>query len=209
MLLTLLWRDRMQTTITIIRHAPTEYNKKSIFMGTKDIPVNSFDEKDIQIIRDNEYIKQASFLYSSPLLRALGTAKTIANNQKSVITDTRLIERCLGDWQGVSKKILYERYPDAFINGKMDFYYTPQNGEPYDTMVKRISDFIIEKYRLENNLVIVTHNGVFRVMKSLLTGEVLSNVFSEFEPYLSPQTFCVSDELLDTIISNPLYTVDK
>ena len=67
MLLTLLWRDHMQTTITVIRHAPTEYNKKSIFMGTKDIPVDSFDEKGIQIIRDNEYIKQVSFLYSSPL----------------------------------------------------------------------------------------------------------------------------------------------
>lgn len=36
-------------------------------------------------------------------------------------------------------------------------------------------------------------------MKSPLTGEQLSNVFSEFEPHLIPQTFNVDEELLNTI----------
>lgn len=46
-------------------------------------------------------------------------------------------------------------------------------------------------------------------MKSPLTGEQLSNVFSEFEPHLIPQTFNVDEELLNTIEKNPFYTIDK
>lgn len=200
----------MYTTITIIRHAPTEYNKKKIFMGTKDVLINiqELDGEKIKTIRRNEYIQSVNTWYSSPLSRAIDTAKAVSIN-KNIILDDRLIERCLGDWQGVSKSKVQEKYPEAFINGKMDFYHTPINGEPYEQLVKRVSDFIIERCKEARDLVLVTHNGVFRVMKSLLTGERLADVFLEFEPYLEPQTFFVPDELLEKIAANPFYTADE
>ena len=200
----------MSTTITIIRHAPTEYNKKEIFMGTKDVPINiqELDGEKIETIRKNEYVQSVNIWYSSPLSRAINTAKAVSIDN-NIILDDRLIERCLGDWQGVSKSKVQEKYPEAFINGKMDFYYTPKNGEPYEELVKRVSDFIIERCKESSDFVLVTHNGVFRVMKSLLTGERLSDVFLEFEPYLVPQTFLVTDELLERIATNPFYTADE
>ncbi len=199
----------MSTTITIIRHAPTEYNKKEIFMGTKDVPINiqELDGEKIEAIRKNEYIQRVNTWYSSPLSRAINTAKVVSINN-NIILDDRLIERCLGEWQGVSKSKVQEKYPEAFINGKMDFFHTPKNGEPYEKLVKRVSDFIIERCKEASDLVLVTHNGVFRVMKSLLTGERLADVFLEFEPYLVPQTFLVTDELLEKIATNPFYTAD-
>lgn len=200
----------MSTTITIIRHAPTEYNKNKIFMGTKDVPVGAqeLDGEKIKAIRKNEYIQSVNTWYSSPLSRAVDTAKAISINKK-IMVDDRLIERCLGDWQGVSKSIVQEKYPEAFVNEKMDFYHTPINGEPYEDLVRRVSDFIIEKCNEASDLVFVTHNGIFRVMKSLLTGERLGDVFLEFEPYLVPQTFLVTDELLKKIETNPFYTADE
>lgn len=198
----------MPKTLTIIRHAPTEYNLKGIFMGTKDIPVTYFDETIFAKIRENEYVCAASFLYTSPLLRAYDTARTIANGAKTIAEDNRLIERCLGEWQGVPKELVQAQYPDGFINGKMDFYFTPPGGEDYETLVLRVASFITERCMENDNLVIVTHNGVFRVMKSLLTGQKLSDVFSEFEPYLTPQTFVITSELINTISQDPFYTVD-
>jgi len=200
----------MSTTITIIRHAPTEYNKNKIFMGTKDVPVGAqeLDGEKIKAIRKNEYIQSVNTWYSSPLSRAVDTAKAISINKK-IMVDDRLIERCLGDWQGVPKSIVQEKYPEAFVNEKMDFYHTPINGEPYEDLVRRVSDFIIEKCNEASDLVFVTHNGIFRVMKSLLTGERLGDVFLEFEPYLVPQTFLVTDELLKEIETNPFYTADE
>lgn len=202
----------MSTSITIIRHAPTAYNKKEIFMGTEDIPADHLELEagKFRSMRENEYIIRAKRIYTSPLLRARSTAEAIAEGQdKSIQIDDRLTERNLGDWQGMPKALVRQKYPSAFMNGKMDFFYTPQNGEPYDIMVKRVADFLVEKYWECNDLVLVTHNGVFRVMKSLLTGERLSNVFLEFEPYLVPQTFLIQDDLFHTIQSNPFYTVDK
>lgn len=91
----------------------------------------------------------------------------------------------------------------------MDFYYLPENGERYEDMVKRVADFIVDRCRANQRVMVVTHNGVFRVMKSLLTGDRLSNVFSEFEPHLIPRTFNVDEKLLNLIERNPFYTVDK
>jgi len=205
----------MSPTITIVRHAPTVYNKKEIFMGTEDIPVDhsELETSKLRSVHENVYIKRADRIYTSPLLRALKTAEAIAEYQnkstQSIQIDDRLIERYLGDWQGMPKALVHKKYPNAFINGKMDFYYTPQNGEPYDMMVKRVADFLVEKSREYSNLVLVTHNGVFRVMKSLLTGDGLRDVFLEYEPYLVPQTFFIDDDLFHTIQSNPFYTVDK
>lgn len=202
----------MSASITIIRHAPTVYNKKEIFMGSEDIPVDhlELEMSKLRSVRENEYIKRVDRIYVSPLLRARSTAEAIAEGQnKSIQIDDRLTERYLGDWQGIPKALVHKKYPSAFINGKMDFFYTPQNGEPYDVMVKRVADFLIEKYCECSDLVLVTHNGVFRVMKSLLTGERLSDVFLEFEPYLVPQTFFIDDILFRTIQANPFYTVDK
>lgn len=181
-------------------------------MGTEDIPADHLELEagKFRSMRENEYIIRAKRIYTSPLLRARSTAEAIAEGQdKSIQIDDRLTERNLGDWQGMPKALVRQKYPSAFMNGKMNFFYTPQNGEPYDIMVKRVADFLVEKYWECNDLVLVTHNGVFRVMKSLLTGERLNNVFLEFEPYLVPQTFLIQDDLFHTIQSNPFYTVDK
>ena len=70
------------------------------------------------------------------------------------------------------------------------------------------SNFLSEIYQENSNVLIVTHNGVFRVMKSLITGDRLSNVFSQFESYLTPKSFTISKEIIEKIRSNPFYTVD-
>lgn len=199
----------MSINITIIRHAPTEYNKNNIFMGTKDILVDEMElvGDRIEKIRNNKYLQGVYDWYSSPLSRAVETAKAITIN-KNIVLDDRLIERCLGDWQGLNKDIVKLNYPEAFIGGKIDFYHTPINGESYEKLVLRISEFVVEKSKDSKDLVVVTHNGVFRVMKSLFTGERFSEVFSEFEPYLEPQTFTVTDEILERISENPFYTKD-
>lgn len=199
----------MHSTITIIRHAPTVFNKKGIFMGTSDIPIDKLEEESIKSVKEKLSEQPYSFLYTSPLKRASDTAKAIAIKESKIIIDVRLIERCLGDWEGVSKDEVQRTYPNAFIDGMMDFYYLPENGERYEDMVKRVADFIVERCRENQRVVVVTHNGVFRVMKSLLTGDQLSNVFSEFEPHLVPRTFIVDEKLLNTIENNPFYTVDK
>lgn len=199
----------MSFDLTIIRHAPTAYNKSNTFMGSLDISPDNISESDIEVVRRLLSQKKFVRVFSSPLRRASITANYLFGNKYNIIFDDRLSERCLGDWQGLKKDEIKTKFPDAFKNDIMDFYYTPQNGEPFEKMIKRISSFILELSKLNENVVVVTHNGVFRVMKSLLTGESLSKVFFEFEPFLRPQSFYVDKKLIEIIKDNPFYTVDK
>ena len=57
----------MSGKITIIRHAPTEFNEKRIFMGILDIPVIKFDEKQIMEAKGLLRLENYTAIYSSPL----------------------------------------------------------------------------------------------------------------------------------------------
>ncbi len=199
----------MSGKITVIRHAPTEYNKKNIFMGTLDIPIINFDE--VQISDTKELVQKENFtaIYSSPLKRALQTAIKVVGSKEDIIIDARLIERNLGVWQGEQKEDIQNRYSNAFNNGVMDFYFTPNNGENFQSMISRIADFICTIYKDNCNVLVFTHNGVFRVIKSLLTGATLSKVFSIKEPFLIPQSFILDNSLYNKIKANPFYTIDN
>jgi broad specificity phosphatase PhoE len=94
----------------------------------------------------------------------------------------KLIERDLGDWAGLSKSDVKTQYPEAFNDeGLLDFFYTPPKGEGAKIMIDRLVDFLITlKQHDEDTLIaIVTHNGVYRVLKSLITGMPLKEIFRQ------------------------------
>ena len=199
----------MPSKITIIRHSPTKYNKQNIFMGELDIPVDSFDEKKINALRKVLLSEKYTSIYSSPLQRSFQTAKKIFDSDYNIIIDNRLTERNLGIWQGSNKEEIMKKYPKLFHSNTMDFYYTPECGEKYETMILRIVSFIADCCQNNSNILVFTHNGVFRVLKSLFTGIPLSDVFRVKEPFLEPQSFIIDDSLFTKIKSEPFYTVDK
>lgn len=198
----------MSGKITVIRHAPTEYNENQIFMGTLDIPVINFDESQIAAVKVLVEKENYTAIYSSPLKRALQTAEKICGTKNKILLDTRLIERNLGDWQGEKKDYIRKTYSSVFKNNIMNYYYTPNNGENFKSLITRVADFICSIYIEKCNVLIFTHNGVFRVMKSLLTGILLNKTFSIKEPFLVPQSFSIDDSVIKKIHDNPFYTVD-
>lgn len=199
----------MSSKITIIRHAPTEYNSQNIFIGTLDIPVVSFNDKIVKELQRLLLCEKYTAIYSSPLQRSIQTAKKIFGDEYNIILDKRLIERDLGIWQGHNKEDIKKNNLNAFHGDNMDFYYTPEKGEHFESVILRAVSFIYECCNSPVNILTFTHNGVFRVLKSLLTGIPLSSAFSIKEPFLEPQSFIVEDRLFTTILKNPFYTVEK
>lgn len=178
-------------------------------MGRQDIPADEIDADQAARVCGILKNEDCSLLYSSPLQRALETAQAIATQEFQILTDDRLVERGLGKWEGIPKTDVQIQYADAFQSGKMDFYYTPPEGESYQSMIQRVSSFLIDVYHPNQNIAVVTHNGVFRVMKSLLTGDGMSNVFSTFEPYLTPEIFPFDHVIWETLKRDPFFTIDK
>ena len=91
------------TTLWLIRHGQTDWNKEGRYQGQLDIPLNAegllqAEEAAHRLIASGE---QFSAIYSSDLLRARQTAETVARRLSlEVRFDGRLREIYLGQWQG-------------------------------------------------------------------------------------------------------------
>jgi broad specificity phosphatase PhoE len=95
--------DEQLTTIYLVRHGETELNRRGIYQGTIDAPLNERGFFQAQALA--RQLAHVSFdaAYSSPLKRALATADQIvaARPQTIHIVDA-LRELSYGAWQGLT-----------------------------------------------------------------------------------------------------------
>ena len=66
------------TTIILIRHGETAWNREHLFRGLKDIPLNDSGREQARKTAEVLRPLPVKAVYSSPLARALETAGTIA-----------------------------------------------------------------------------------------------------------------------------------
>ncbi|KAF0295657.1 Fructose-2,6-bisphosphatase TIGAR [Amphibalanus amphitrite] len=77
-------------------------------------------------------------IYSSPLIRAYKTALELAGDRQQVIVDPRLIEKFYGVCEGIPEAEWFEMMQKS---GKDVYHYTPEGGEPSESVHQRITDF--------------------------------------------------------------------
>lgn len=98
--------------IILVRHGETEENVREIFRGRLDPDLNETGFKQAELAAD--YLKDLKIkaIYTSPLKRALETAKTIAklHNLTPRISEG-LIDFDFGQWQGLSHQEVKAKYP--------------------------------------------------------------------------------------------------
>lgn len=163
-----------------IRHTSVNV-KPGICYGQTDVDVAESFAKEQKCL--SQEIEQVSFdvIWSSPLLRCRKLAGSLFPNEE-IRFDSRLKELNFGDWEMLTWDDIYAQ-PD----GKrwMDNYQTlpTKNGESYPEMVKRVSAFIreVEKLNVEN-IAVVAHAGVIRILKSVIEKVPISELFENFKP---------------------------
>lgn len=186
---------------------PTNNNLKNVFIGRLDLDCNPnyinehFNEIN-KTIRSRHYRQ----IFSSPLKRARQSTSVFFPNMPYIV-DRRLIERDLGDWKNKPKSDVRCAYPDAFFKGgNLNFNYTPPGGEKFEDVLKRVSSFILDvydNYGSDDEIAIVTHNGIITAVKCLINGTT-STENIEFQPFLKEYVVEISDdflELLDSMFS--------
>ena len=87
--------------IYVVRHGQTDWNLEGRFQGRIDIPLNEKGKS--QAKKTKEKLEGIKFdkVFSSPLKRALETAKIITDEPIDI--DDRIIERCNGQLEGKLK----------------------------------------------------------------------------------------------------------
>jgi broad specificity phosphatase PhoE len=89
------------TRIVLVRHGRTEWNKGEIFRGTADVPLDEQGRTEAACARD--WLKTETFhaAYSSPLIRAVETARIILEPHGIPVQEHKgLTDLDYGEWQG-------------------------------------------------------------------------------------------------------------
>ena len=151
--------------IFLARHGETTWNKDRRFQGQEDVPLNDLGREQARALAELAAEHDFAALYSSPLVRARETAEIVgARIGLEVVTDDRLKESHVGDWQGLYKEDIAREQPDAwkaFGEAGEDFRFPGGESleEQQDRVIAAVGD-ITQAHRLP--ALVVCHRGVIR-----------------------------------------------
>ncbi len=150
--------------IYLVRHGESEANVQKRYSGITDVDLSEKGKLQAAAAGKRLLAEKISNVYSSPLKRAVDTAKIICReinlDENKIITEDCLIEVNFGVFENLtwdeiilkykeeSEKWIYERHKYKF-----------PDGESYDDIIKRTADFIDS---VPDNSLIVTHFGVIQ-----------------------------------------------
>ncbi len=102
------------TTVLLVRHGQTAWNRNARFRGQADVPLDSHGVMQAEAVGQRvAQVWQIGALYASPLRRTLQTAAAIAraSGLRTAIHDG-LLDIDYGDLAGLTPEEAADRYPD-------------------------------------------------------------------------------------------------
>jgi broad specificity phosphatase PhoE len=162
------------TTIYLIRHGQTDWNKDKIFRGRADVPLNAHGRKEAAALaRHLKHVVPVA-CYSSPLSRAIETAEAAVKSRSiDVEVDEGIIDIDYGDWQGIRDEEVRERFPEIYRRWQERPYRVRFPGGESLAMVKKRALASLERIRNENPdgiVFVVAHRVVTKVLMCAALG---------------------------------------
>ena len=166
----------------LVRHGQTAGNKAKVLQGRgSDHPLNEEGIRQAEAVRE-WFLKQQIHIdrvYSSPLLRALQTARIISGGM-AADADERLLEMDYGPYEGMD---LLDPAPEVrtffsdFVNNP-----APAGMEPLSDVVGRMGDFLdaIRTQAEKGNILISTHAIAMKGALEFLTPESNGGYWSRY-----------------------------
>lgn len=156
--------------IVFIRHGQTDVNKDNRLQGAEiDAELNekgrTYAKKAAVNFNEDEF----DVVYSSPMKRAVETAKIFTKGKKELHLDKRLVEFDFGDWDGMKMDEINAKHPDVVDPwGKVnrDYVKYAKNGESYEEFNERCGSFLDEMYQKypDKKVLVVAHGRLIRMM---------------------------------------------
>lgn len=155
------------TTLVLLRHAPTEWNKARRLQGRADMPIAAASREELQRRRLPSFLAGFHAL-SSPLRRCRETA-TLLGLEPTV--DPRLIEMDWGAYEGHTLADLHRRFGfDLTANEARGLDFRPPQGESPRDVQNRMAPLLAETAAARRPTVAVTHRGVIRAVYARAVG---------------------------------------
>ena len=149
----------------VVRHGETIWNVENRVQGITDIPLTDKGRLDATLLKDLVKDINIDVVISSPLDRAIETARILTDGKYPINTDDRIKERDWGMNEGADIDSV-DRIDcwDVILNTRV------QNIESIQDFMYRVSSFLEDikvRYK-DKKVLLVTHSAVIRVIHYLL-----------------------------------------
>jgi len=176
----------MTIRLVLVRHGLSSFNAKGLIQGrTADSLLT--DEGYEQAQKAGKALSKIKFdkIYSSPLVRAAETAKTIKktfNKEQNILFDDNLLEVDLSEWSGLKIDEIKNKFPEIYPIWKND----PENlilkrsdgktYKPIQDLFEQAKNFLEHILRIyldkdDVNILVVGHNAILRCLILLSLGK--------------------------------------
>jgi broad specificity phosphatase PhoE len=173
------------TTIALVRHGETDWNRERRFQGHTDIPLNDAGLAQVQKLADQLDGQAFTIAYASPLKRAAQTAEILAARLGiEVQHDAGLKEVDVGAWSGLTVPEVELRYPDGYSRWHDWRVEGWDDGEAYEELSGRVVAALqdIGARHVGGKVLAVTHGGPIRAAIAAARGLTLDEAHSTIGP---------------------------
>lgn len=164
---------RKMARLLLVRHGQTDWNVQRRYQGQTDIPLNENGYRQAALVAEELKEVALAAVYSSALERAYRTAALIAHSHGiQVISDPRLNEIDQGEWEGLRREEIAERYGERLRRWEEDPTSThPPGGESLNAVRRRVIGCLQEIVlkHPEDTVCIVAH----KVTNAIIMSEIL------------------------------------
>jgi broad specificity phosphatase PhoE len=152
------------TTLVLVRHGETDWNRENRFQGHADPPLNDTGRGQARALADDLRGGHYAAVYTSPLHRASETAVILASELGfEPVADEALKEVDVGSWSGLTRDQVESRFPDGYLRW-LEYGYGWDDGETYDELGERVVSGLLEiaARHPDTHVLAVTHGGPIR-----------------------------------------------
>lgn len=155
----------------LIRHGETEYNRKKLYYGATDCPLNDQGRSDAKHLGVTFAAIPLDLVIASPMQRTRETAALLLTNREVPLEyEERLREINFGAWEGCSWRDLkddplWQAWGQDWLNT------VPPDGESFVELAQRVDDAYEDLIqRPEKNVAVVVHHMVLMALTCRLLG---------------------------------------
>jgi len=162
----------MATTIVLVRHGETDWNRDRRFQGQADIVLNETGRAQVRALAAELVRETFSIVYTSPLRRAAESAEILAAAlELEVRPCDALMEIHVGSWSGLTVTEAATQFPDGHRRW-LDSRAGWEDGETYDELGMRVVEGLrrIGAAHLDAHVLAVTHGGPIRAILAAIRG---------------------------------------
>jgi broad specificity phosphatase PhoE len=175
--------NKKQTTQFILaRHGETKWNRLRRLQGHLNSELTQTGIEQASELASCIANDSIEILFSSPLERALNTAKICQNKLSlKLVVNNALVERHFGDWQGAFFDELTQKPHFEKIFSQVTEHKPPSGEAGLDCGV-RISQALAEiaMTQLERKILVITHGDAIRCFLATLAQESQCDAYSQY-----------------------------